>query len=422
MPIGPAGLETLTLNLDTLCTGRPFEVTNYTGGNPNSSLAFYLPGIRDCIFTNGTGNVTELQGSDAFYGSYQVLGNLTVAIPSLHGNDNSVLNYRRTLDINNGIHATNFSTNASDFETSVFCSFPDQVCVYTVRASQELPPVEVHLNNDLVDPELQNVTCGTGQVRMRGVTQLGPPEGMLYDCIARIVSRPDVTASCNNEGNDLTIVPQSGTKSVSIVVGAETNYDAKKGAAKFGYSFKGQDPAPAVEKCTQDAATKTFEELDKAHVEDFAALTGRFELSLPDTLNSSRLEISNLTRRYSDNDTRGDAYLRSLLFDYGNYLFISSSRPGSLPPNLQGRWAESGNVRWMKMQGYPLLKGVAEFWLSQLQENGRRHAHIQSLQQSGAWSNHFRLRALPTTHSSSIRCSSFSQLRCPLWKKSTKNF
>jgi hypothetical protein len=91
MPIGPAGLETLTLNLDTLCTGRPFEVTNYTGGNPNSSLASYLPGIRDCIFTNGTGNVTELQGSDAFYGSYHLLGNLTVAIPSLHGNDNSVL-------------------------------------------------------------------------------------------------------------------------------------------------------------------------------------------------------------------------------------------------------------------------------------------------------------------------------------------
>jgi alpha-L-fucosidase 2 len=66
MPIGPAGLETLTLNLDTLWSGGPFEVNNYTGGNPNSSQVSYLPGIRDWIFTNGTGNVTELEGSDAF--------------------------------------------------------------------------------------------------------------------------------------------------------------------------------------------------------------------------------------------------------------------------------------------------------------------------------------------------------------------
>jgi alpha-L-fucosidase 2 len=471
MPIGPAGLETLTLNLDTLWSGGPFEVKNYTGENPNSSLASYLPGIRDWIFTNGTGNVTELQGSNDLYGSYRVLGNLTVGIPFVTGGNIFVSSYRRALDISNGVHTTNFSTNLIDFETSAFCSVPDQVCVYTVRTNKQLPALEVRLSNDLVDHELQNVTCGLRHVRMRGLTQLGPPAGMRYDSIACIVSGSDVTTSCNNETNVMTVVPQARTKFVAIVVGAETNYDAKKGTIEYGYSFKGDDPALAVEIRTQNAASKTYNELKTAHAEDFAALTGRFELSLPDTFNSSHLETSNLTRRYSANNTHGDPYLESLLFDYGNYLFISSSRPGSLPPNLQGRWADnimaswsadyhaninvqmnhwmadqtgltdlqsplwdymadtwvprgketakliydapgwvvhdemnvfghtsmksdalwanypaaaawmmqhvfdhwdySGDAEWLKAQGYPMMRGVAEFWLSQLQEDVR---------------------------------------------------
>jgi alpha-L-fucosidase 2 len=172
-----------------------------------------------------------------------------------------------------------------------------------------------------------------------------------------------MTTSCNNETNVLTIVPQSGTKSMSIIVGAETNHDVKKGTAEFGYSFKGEDPAFAVEKRTQDAAAKTFEELEKAHIEDFAALTGRFELSLPDTLNSSRLETSNLIRRYGADDTRGDPYLESLLFDYGNYLFISSSRPGSLPPNLQGRWADNITASW-SADYHANINGQMNHWMA----------------------------------------------------------
>ena len=73
--------EILTLNLDSLWSGGPFNVSNYTGGNPTESVAGNLPGIRDWIFKNGTGNVTNLLGDDRFYGSYRVLGNLSVTVP-----------------------------------------------------------------------------------------------------------------------------------------------------------------------------------------------------------------------------------------------------------------------------------------------------------------------------------------------------
>lgn len=344
--------EVLTLNVDSLWSGGPFNVSNYTGGNPTSSVAGNLTGIRDWIFTNGTGNVTELLGDDRFYGSYRVLGNLTITVPSLAGGNASVTGYKRSLDLANGMHTTKFLAADQDIETNAFCSFPDQVCVYAIRSSRGLSALEVRLDNALVEPELQSVSCFDGQsygnetahVRLEGATQLGPPEGMRYDSVARIVSASRVETTCSN--GTLRITTGNGTTSVAIVVGAETNYDSKKGTAEFGYSFRGEDPGKAVEAATRAAAAKTLDGLSKAHIEDFTSLTGRFSLSLPDPLNSARTETSELINRYNSSDTPGDPFLESLLFDYAKYLFISASRPGSLPPNLQGQWSEGLEAAW----------------------------------------------------------------------------
>jgi len=253
-----------------------------------------------------------------------------------------------------GIHTTTFSANGNELETTGFCSFPDQVCVYTIQSmgADDVPPLEVTLNNVLVAPQLQNATCVDGNttepahLRLRGVTQLGPPEGMRYDSIARIVFNANVDMSCDGKTGLLNIDPRSGTKSVTIVVGAGTNYDAKKGTAEHNYSFRGVDPAPMVEATTSKAAAKTLDQLRGAHVDDFTTLTGRFELSLPDTLNSSQVQTSELVTRYTVNNTGGDPYLESLLMENSRYLFISSSRSGSLPPNLQGRWSEGLETDW----------------------------------------------------------------------------
>jgi alpha-L-fucosidase 2 len=344
--------EVLTLNVDSLWSGGPFNVSNYTGGNPTSPLAGNLTGIRDWIFTNGTGNVTELLGDDRFYGSYRVLGNLSITVPSLARGNASVRGYKRSLDLANGVHTTKSSTAGQEIQTNAFCSFPGQVCVYAIRSPQGLPALEVRLDNELVEPELQDVTCFDGQtygndtahLRLRGVTQLGPPEGMRYDSIARIVSGSRIETTCSN--GTLIIMPGNGTTSIAIAVGAGTNYDSKKGTAEFGYSFMGEDPGPTVEATTRAAAAKTLVALNKAHIEDFTSLTGRCSLSLPDPLDSANTPTAELIERYNSSDTSGDPFLESLLFDYANYLFVSASRPGSLPPNLQGRWSEGLEAAW----------------------------------------------------------------------------
>ncbi|KAF2682901.1 glycoside hydrolase family 95 protein [Lentithecium fluviatile CBS 122367] len=346
MPFGLPGSEALNINLDSLWSGGPFEVSNYTGGNPIEAVAPALNGIREWIFTNGTGNVTGLLGGDRFYGSYRVLGNLSVEIPEIRDALNvTIQNYTRKLDLKTGVHTTRFTTNKANIETNVFCSFPDQVCVYAISSTRTLPSLEIKLGNILAEPALQNASCAPGHVRLQGVTQLGPPEGMQYDAIARVVSGSSVKYGCIE--STLVVEPKNGTKSVAFVLGATTNYDSKKGTEEHNYSFRSdQDPGPRVEKQTDAAASKTASVLLHRHKSDFESLSGRFSLSLPDPLNSSSVETASLISRYDASSNVGDPYVESLLFDYGTYLFISSSRPGSLPPNLQGRWSEGLGAAW----------------------------------------------------------------------------
>ncbi|KAK1142665.1 hypothetical protein N8T08_007470 [Aspergillus melleus] len=107
MPLGAYGKEIINLNIDSLWRGGPFEDESYSGGNPNASIAAALPGIRDSIFQNKTGNVSALLAEFPHYGSYQVLGNLTVDLGSL----GHVHGYRRNLDLESGVYTDGF-----DFE------------------------------------------------------------------------------------------------------------------------------------------------------------------------------------------------------------------------------------------------------------------------------------------------------------------
>ncbi|KAJ5016346.1 Alpha-fucosidase A [Colletotrichum sp. SAR 10_99] len=456
IPFGPPGSEKVNLNVDSLWAGGPFGASNYTGGNPTEPRYEALPEIRATIFENGTGDVSPLLGVGDDYGSNRVLANLTVNIEGV----SDYSDYRRTLDLKTGVHTTKFTANGAVFEISHFCSYPDQVCVYHIASEGALPAVELGYENQLVEQDTFNVSCSDDHVRFAGVTQLGPPEGMKFDSIARIDKGAAVT-NCTS-ANFLTVTPEKDQKALTVIIGGETNYDQNNGNAESNYSFKGEDPGPIVEKTTSDAASKSFDTILKDHIADYQKLESAFELKLPDTQGSEEKETGLLISDYVYTDG-GDPYVEALLFDYSRYLLITSSRANSLPANLQGRWTEqlwpawsadyhaniniqmnywaadqtglgetqtalwdymedtwvprgtetakllynaSGwvvhnemnsfghtamkedpaaaawmmqhvwdnfeytqDLEWFTRQGYPLIKGVAEFWLSQLQED-----------------------------------------------------
>ncbi|OHE92858.1 hypothetical protein CORC01_11864 [Colletotrichum orchidophilum] len=352
IPFGPPHAEKVNLNIDSLWAGGPFEASNYTGGNPTEPKYGALPKIRSTTFENGTGDVSPILGSGANYGGNRVLANMTVTIDGV-GNYTS---YKRTLDLTTGVHSTKFTANAANYEITQLCSYPDQVCVYHIASSSSssasihvatLPAVTIGFENQLIATDTFNTSCGGDHVRFTGVTQLGPPEGMKFDSIAKL-SRDSASAAaatnCTTSGM-MQITPGTGQKTLTIVISAETNYDQKKGNAANSYSFKGQDPGPTVQTLSSAASSKPYSDILSSHIADYQRLQSAFQLTLPDPLSSAERETADLIQEYLYTSP-GDPYLEAILFDYARHLLIASSRENSLPANLQGRWTEQLSPAW----------------------------------------------------------------------------
>ncbi|KAI1266407.1 glycoside hydrolase family 95 protein [Xylariaceae sp. FL1019] len=340
IPFGPPGAEKINLNVDSLWSGGPFEISNYTGGNPSAPVYEALPDIRSYIFENGTGEMDALLGTGANYGSNRVLGNITVTISDM----DSYTDYKRSLDLATGVHTTTFLSGGANHTSNILCSYPDQVCLYHIQSTSQLPTITIGLEDLLDAQNLTTVACADGMAKITGYTQLGPPRGMKFHAVAKVVGSRNAT-SCSAEGK-LIISPANGLKSQTILIAAGTDYDQTKGNVEDDFSFRGEDPVPVVGAIVSHATKKTYEQLLSAHISDYQALQGAFSLNLPDTINSSLLETATAISSYNWNDTSGDPFVESLLFDYSRHLLISSSRDNSLPANLAGRWTELLSSAW----------------------------------------------------------------------------
>lgn len=333
MPAGDPGSEIVTVNLDSLWTGGPFENKSYSGGNPPDDRSHFLPEIREQIFRDGEGNVDGLLSPISSYGSYTSLANLTIDVDGIE----TYSSYFRGLDLASGVHSVNFHSGKQNYNTSILCSEPDDVCVYRMSSDLPLPKVSFGLQNNFLDSNLFTTTCDRGRLQISG--QLAQP-GMKF--IGIVQSTHDKGLICS--GSHLELLANSSITELTIVFGAGTNYDQKKGNKAAGYTFRGVDPAPAVKKTVSTAASSSFENILERHRKDYESLFDSFELVLPDTAKSSSIETAKLLSEY-DTDN-GNPFLESLFVDFGRYLLISSSRENSLPANLQGRWAELQNPAW----------------------------------------------------------------------------
>ncbi|KAL9050795.1 MAG: hypothetical protein Q9162_006416 [Coniocarpon cinnabarinum] len=339
LPAGSPAHDVVNINVDSLWTGGPFQNLTYNGGNPNRPVHNALPDIRRDIFTTGQGNITALwtDGGNS-YGSYTPLANLTVALNGVETYEN----YQRMLDLDSATHTVQFESGGDSYQTTVFCNYPDEVCVYSINSSATLPEISFAFQNMYLNSSATtlNYACASDAIRFQGT--LTKP-GMSFDSIARVLSEGGVNDQATCQQNSLTL-PANTTQRVTVILAAGTNYDQTAGDAARNYSFQGADPSPYVEAITSAASQKSFADLLSSHTSDFKSLSDAFQLDLPDPSNSSSVETSSLLSSYVH--TVGDAYVESLLFDYGRYLLITSSRTGSLPANLNGRWAVDQYPAW----------------------------------------------------------------------------
>src|ERR1019366_5826775 len=156
--------------------------------------------------------------------------------------------------------------------------------------------------------------------------------GLQYETAVQVVnSGGRVPASADG------VLHIENADAVTILVAAGTNYVADRARG-----WRGEGPHERIDGQLRAAAAKPYADLRAAHVADYQRLFRRVSLSLGG--GAADLPTDEGLVRYRDGAADGE--LEGLFFQYGRYLLISSSRPASLPANLQGLWKNSNNPPW----------------------------------------------------------------------------
>lgn len=264
------------------------------------------------------------------YGCYQVLGNLHLTF--LSGATNvPVANYRRALDLNDAITDLRFSRGGVKFRREMFVSKPGEAMVLRLTADK---PGQISFVATVDRPErFATVGDGNNGLLMTGQLDNGVDgKGVRYAARIRAVSQG---GRVSVEGTELTV---SNANEVILFITAATDYRGFAGRQLT-------DPVAATLKDMNNAANKSYSSLRMAHLADYQKYFQRVSLELG-PYDAAAAVGPTPERIIAFKHGTNDLALPVLYFNFGRYLLISSSRPGGLPPNLQGIWAEEIHTPW----------------------------------------------------------------------------
>jgi len=238
-------------------------------------------------------------------------------------------NYRRTLDVSTATARVEYERDGVQYEREHFVSAPDEVFVSRFTASKRH---SLTFSVELDRPERFTTSAVEGnELLMTGTLNDGRNgKGVTHATRVRVLQRG---GSVKAQGNRLNI---TGANEVILLLAAATDYQGFAGRHL-------SNPAAAARDDLDRAANRSFAQLHRAQQRDFQLWFNRVTLSLPSTANSA-LPTDQRLAEFAKG--AADPALAKLYFDYGRYLLISSSRPGGLPANLQGIWAEEIQTPW----------------------------------------------------------------------------
>ena len=331
MEFGGTEDERIQINESTLWGGSPH---NYT--NPGAHV--HLEEIRQLVFAGKLDEAEELSksmmGQPKLLMPYQPFCDLRLNFPG-HG---QATEYRRELRLDHATAETTYKIGSASFRREVFVSYPDQILVVRITASQ---PGQLTLGVWLDSPQpgthIESATAGalqmTGRIQPRqnpasSWTSSWDQTGMQFAAILKVLAGG---GSVHNSEGRLEV---SGADSVTILFSNATSF------RNYG-DIKG-DALPAARGYLQRALKLPYDRLRQRHVDDFGRLFSRVQLHLGD----ERQTIETTDQRIRSFAETEDPGLLALYFEFGRYLLISSSRPGGQPANLQGIWNEELSPAW----------------------------------------------------------------------------
>ena len=328
MVYGKTDVERITINHDTLWSGKPGD--NHIEGSYESNerakklvLEGKIKEAQEELEKNFTGY---------WLASYLLLGNLY--FETIYPCGCQVSDYKRVLDLEKSMHTVTYKKGSAEYKREYLVSHPDNCMMIRLTSTV---PVSYRFFGDALGQEGKVSTEGD-MLRFYGECpsiikpsytgekeQLYDGTGIKVNAMLKPVTDGEITAN----GKELFV---KNAKELTLYFVAETSF------VSFDKAPNKETYKPCLERISQ-LSKKTYEEIKKDHIEDVSALYNRVKIDLcgekTDKDTDERLKEENK-----------DTGLCELLFNFGRYIIIASSRNGSRSTNLQGIWNDSMYPAW----------------------------------------------------------------------------
>jgi alpha-L-fucosidase 2 len=331
MVYGRTENEMIQFNEETLWTGQPHDYAHKGAYN-------YLDELRQLLW-DGKQEMAHKLANEQFMSQpfgqlcYQPFGNILLNFP---GHEKAV-NYKRQLNIGDAISSVTYEADGVKFKREIFISAPAQAVVVRIEADKN---GTVNFTAGLNSPHsIYEVSVSGDEVILKGKANNYPKE-LGFDGKPYPESKVTFEARLKvvNEGGELikngNSIQIKNAKSATLFLVAATNF--------IKYNDISANPSGKCEKYLKDLSGKSYKAIRSEHIKDYQKLYNRVELFLGSSDISNRPTNERLNSFKQDEDPA----LVALLYQFGRYLLISSSRPGTQPANLQGIWNDKMAPPW----------------------------------------------------------------------------
>ncbi len=318
--------ENIQLNEDSIWYGEPID-----RNNPDALKN--LPEIRRML---ADGRITEaeklamlsLSGVPESQRPYQTLGNLYLHFDI---EEQNIADYSRELDMDRSCVSVRYKAKEANYLREYFASAPDQVIVIRLSADK---PGRISFTANLRRGRFLDSVTAAGDNTIGMYASCGSNKGVSFGSMVRAVADGGRVYTI---GENLVV---ENADSVTLLISAATSF--------YHSDYEGQ-----CRKYLDAAALKVYSRLLSDHISDYSALYNRVNLKLGDSAEEAgqaeqaeilRLDTAERLERLREG--KQDPDLLCLYFQFGRYLLISCSRPGSLPANLQGIWNKDMLPPW----------------------------------------------------------------------------
>ncbi|GHU64436.1 hypothetical protein FACS189447_01220 [Spirochaetia bacterium] len=312
MIFGDPEAEHLQLNEESVWFGGPMNRIN-PDALPN------LEKVRSLIFEGHIKEAEKLlkysfSGMPQSMGPYQTLGDMEFKFHF----SGDIENYSRELNLDNAEHTVHFSAGGKSFKRTTFASAPDDCIVqYFTGPSLDFDVI-------LTRQRIYNRAWAPSDSMIAVSGDLGKG-GMDF---ALVLGAKVIGGKVYTLGEHLIV---EGAREALLVFSAGTTY-------RFS------DPFEGAKALVEKALKRGYADMEKRHIEEYKSYYDRVELNIDTNTADSEKPANERLEQFRRGS--GDNSLMKDYFDFGRYLLISGSRPGSLPLTLQGIWCKDMQPPW----------------------------------------------------------------------------